>query len=355
MSITVETHEGIEPIAAEWDALVARTGASPFVRPGWFAAWQRAFGTRPLTVLCARRDRTVVGVLPVVRHRRAVRSPTNWHTPSFGPVCSDEGVAAELIRELLAMRPDLLDLSFLDSAEPGLEHCPRAARRLRYDTVCRVIERSPYIEIATDWESFEAGLSARRRSTMRRFRRRLEEQGSLSIDLERGDRGLEALLSESFTIESLGWKGKAGTAILSSPEVTSFYREIAAWAAARGWLRLWFLRLDGRAIAFAYCLEHGETHYELKVGFDPEYARFGPGVLLTRARLEHSFSEGLRSYEFLGQPERHKLDWTDSCRELARVQAFAPTLVGRTYRLAWTHGRSLALKARGLRRAEPGR
>lgn len=116
---------------------------------------------------------------------------------------------------------------------------------------------------------------------------------------------------------------------------------------------VWFLRLDGRAIAFAYCLEHGGVLYELKVGFNPDYARFGPGVLLTRARLEYCFSEGLRSYEFLGQPERHKLDWTDNCRELTRVQAFAPTLPGQARRLAWVHGRSLAMNVRRLRRAGP--
>ena len=195
------------------------------------------------------------------------------------------------------------------------------------------------------WESFEAQIPGRRRSKMRRFRRRLEEQGSLSVELEHGDRGLEALLDEGFAIEGSGWKGERGTAIISSPETERFYREVAAWASERGWLRLWFLRLDGRAIAFGFCLEQGGAHYELKVGFDPAHASFGPGVILTQARLEHSFSAGLGSYEFLGQPERHKLDWTETCRELARLQLFAPTLAGHGSRLAWTHGRRLALEA----------
>ncbi|HKP88939.1 MAG TPA: GNAT family N-acetyltransferase, partial [Thermoleophilaceae bacterium] len=41
-------------------------------------------------------------------------------------------------------------------------------------------------------------------------------------------------------------------------------------AAEQGWLRLAFLRLDGRAIAFDMCLEHGGAFYVLKGGFDPE-------------------------------------------------------------------------------------
>jgi len=345
MSITIETHHRIEPLEAEWDQLAERCSGSPFVRPGWICAWQRCFGGAPLSLICARRGPELVGLVPVVTGRLAVRSPTNWHTPSFEPLAIDEAARASLIEALLAPRPHRIDLSFVDPGGAGVEQCLRTGRSSGFQTVLRVIQRSPYIEIDADWESFEAQIPSRRRSKMRRFRRRLEEQGSLSVELEHGDRGLEALLDEGFAIEGSGWKGERGTAIISSPETERFYREVAAWASERGWLRLWFLRLDGRAIAFGFCLEQGGAHYELKVGFDPAHASFGPGVILTQARLEHSFSAGLGSYEFLGQPERHKLDWTETCRELARLQLFAPTLAGHGSRLAWTHGRRLALEA----------
>ena len=37
--------------------------------------------------------------------------------------------------------------------------------------------------------------------------------------------------------------------------LTTFYRRVAAWAAERDWLRLAFLRLDGRPLAFDLALE----------------------------------------------------------------------------------------------------
>lgn len=350
MLIPIETHHDIDAIAAEWEALAERSGASPFMRPGWIAAWQRSFGRGRLSAVCARRDGDVVGVIPVGARHGVLGSPTNWHTPSFEPLAEDAQTVGELAQALLAMGPHTLDLAFFDPTTQAFEQCQRTAQALGYRTISRVIQRSPYIELASDFESFESSLPARRRGKIRRFRRRLEEQGSVSIELERGDRDLEALLTEGFALEASGWKGERGTAVLSSPTTVGFYRDVAAWAATRGWLRLWFLRLDGRAIAFAFCLEHGGAHYELKVGFDHAFARFGPGVVLTRARIEHSFSAGLRSYEFLGQPEPHKLDWTSTCRDLSRLQAFAPTLAGLASRLAWTRGRNLALKAMDLRR-----
>jgi CelD/BcsL family acetyltransferase involved in cellulose biosynthesis len=316
---------------------------------GWIAAWVRWFGSGKLTVLSARDGDLLIGVLPVTGRRGVVSAPANWHTPSFDALSANADATAQLVRSALSARPYRLDLAFVYRDSPQLEICRRAAESIGYLTTSRVIERSPFVPVETDWRTYEATIPSRKLSKVRRFRRRLEERGSVSIELERGDDNLELLLSQGFAIEASGWKGEQGTAITSSPQTKGFYEEIARWAVGRGWLRLWFLRLDGRPIAFAFCLEHGGRHYELKVGFNAEYAAFGPGVLLTRARLEHCFDTGLLSYEFLGQPERHKLDWTDELRDLVRLQAFARSPAGLASRVAWTHGRRLAVYLRGLR------
>src|SRR5439155_10777058 len=100
-----------------------------------------------------------------------------------------------------------------------------------------------------------------------RLWRSLEERGETRVSYEDGGDGLEDLLSEGFRLEGSGWKERAGTAILSDPTVEGFYRAVARWASQRGWLRLAFLRLDGRAIAFDICLEQGGAVYVLKGGF----------------------------------------------------------------------------------------
>jgi CelD/BcsL family acetyltransferase involved in cellulose biosynthesis len=283
--------------------------------------------------------------MPLARRGGILASTTNWHSPVYGPVSEDEGALRVLVEALLERAPRRLDLSFLESNDPLLAEWRPATEASRVKTAQRVIERSPYVEIDGPWKEFEARLPSRRRSKLRRFRRRLSEQGSVSIETRDGSERLEHLLDEGFQIEASGWKRERGTAISSRPETLAFYREVARWASERGWLRLWFLRLDGRPIAFAYCLEQGERLYELKVGFNIDYGKFGPGVVLTQARLSHSFSAGLRSYEFLGQAERHKLDWTTTCRDRIRVQAFARTPAGIASRLLWTRGRSVARRA----------
>ena len=43
MSVIAEPAPGLAGLHAEWEDLAARAGASPFARPGWVGAWERAF------------------------------------------------------------------------------------------------------------------------------------------------------------------------------------------------------------------------------------------------------------------------------------------------------------------------
>jgi CelD/BcsL family acetyltransferase involved in cellulose biosynthesis len=163
------------------------------------------------------------------------------------------------------------------------------------------------------------------RSDLPRRLRRLQDEGCVTFDLSDGTDRLDELLEEGFAVESSGWKGAGNSAILSKAETHAFYTEIARWAVERGWLKLMFLRLDGRPLAFQYNLVHNGVWYYIKGGYDPAYSRFSPGRLLTRAALEHAFTLGLSTYEFLGGDEPYKLQWTSACHERTLFQAFAPS------------------------------
>jgi hypothetical protein len=68
-------------------------------------------------------------------------------------------------------------------------------------------------------------------------------------------------------------------------------------------------------------------------------------MLLRHAMLARSFSQGLRSYEFLGAAEPWKLEWTQTLRERVLLQAFAPSPAGMVTRAAFVYARPLAKRA----------
>jgi CelD/BcsL family acetyltransferase involved in cellulose biosynthesis len=345
----LETHESVGALAGEWDDLVERTGGLPWLRPGWIDAWWNAFGDGSLHIVATRgEDGRLTGVLPLIERRGSVRSTTNWHTPEFGAVAAS-GDASDLIEGVLSSRPRRIALSWLDETKPGYPECARLARAHGYRLLARTIERSPYIDTSMDWERYEAGLSGKLLRELRRRRRRLESRGELAFEVTGGKEGrLDELLAEGFRIEAAGWKGERGLAIDSQPTTRDFYRKVARWAAARGWLRLAFLRLDGKPFAFDFALEENGIHYLLKTGYDPGLRAEAPGQLLRLLMIRRAFDEGLESYEFLGTDEPWKLEWTEAVRERRVLQAFAPTPAGLVDWSAFALGRPLAKRVLGL-------
>lgn len=345
----------LEAAAPAWEELAERVQAAPFLRPGWIAAWWNAFGRGRLEIRSERRpqDERLCALLPVQREGGTLASPTNWHSPEFGLLAESAVDARRLVASLLADRPRRLSLAFL--APEQAELAQEEALAQGYRVIQRTLQRSPHVPIDGDWEAYRHRLSKNLRDDLRRARRLLSARGKVSFEVSSGA-GFDELLEQGFGVEASGWKGARGTAIRSRPLERRFYTEVARWAAAHGWLRLAFLRLDGRPLAFDFCLEHAGVHYLVKTGYDPAYRELGPGKLLREEMLARAFREGLRSYELLGDAEPWKLRWTSATRARELVQFFRPTPLGLLDWSLFQHGRPFAKRIRSLargRRPEP--
>jgi len=339
--VRAERYATTGPIAEEWDELADRVHAVPWIRPGWVDAWWRAFGEGRLEIVVVRRNGHLAGVGPVAWKKGAVVSPTNWHTPEFGLLMEDSEVMSELVSALWTSSPRSLHLSFLLPRHAEVAECRAAARARGYRTIERVVLRSPYVRIEGDWEDHMARLDRHMLKEISRCRRRLEETGEVSFEVVDGREDLDRFLEEGFRIENSGWKAKHGTAIVAVPKVRQFYSEVASWAASRGILRLSFLRLDRRPIAFDFNIEEDGVCYVLKGGYDAQFRKFGPGMMLTHEMLKYAFAKHLSRYDFAGGDEPFKMDWTHSYNDRIRLQAFAPSPPGLLEYVAFAYGRRL--------------
>jgi CelD/BcsL family acetyltransferase involved in cellulose biosynthesis len=341
-----EWYDDLSGIAPEWEELAERVGAAPFLWPGWAFAWLAAFGGTP-RIAAVREAGELKALVPLIRRRGVLANVANSHTPLAGAVAEDPSYLHQIARAVVRARAARTDMRSLDAREPLFAELRAAALAHGHTTIERVTEREPYVELDGDFESYEAGLGRKHRKELRRMRRRLEDEGELTFEFADGSEDLDELLEQGFAIEGSGWKSERGTAIRAVSEARRFYTQVARWAAARGWLRLAFLRLDGRPIAFDFCLEAGGALYALKGGYDVEFRRFGPGSLLTLESIRRAFENGLGSYEFLGTDDAYKLQWTSTVRERVRLQVFSRSVAGRGQDVAWRFGRPLVKRAQG--------
>ena len=338
----VVVYDALGEIANAWEVLASKTDAPPWLRPGWVGPWWDAFGRGKLEIVTVWRGSELVAVLPLQRRWGELRSTANYHSPESGVVADGADAAEELLRALFERAERRISLHFVTTPIAAMQM--RAARHASrpYRCITRLLERSPYVPIELGWEEYQKRLPGSLLREMRRRRRLLQARGVLELSVEDGADRIDEHLDEGFAVEAAGWKGRRRTAIDSSAVTRGFYRAIAGWAAHHGWLRLAFLRLGERAIAFDYALEFGGRHYLLKTGFDPALRAFAPGILLRYEMLSRAFADSMASYEFLGRDEPWKLVWANRTRERMLVQAFAPSPAGLFDWTAFAIGRPVA-------------
>jgi CelD/BcsL family acetyltransferase involved in cellulose biosynthesis len=352
-----EANAGIEEVLepggaliAEWGRLAERVAATPFLHPGFVLAWQRAFGSGLLTLATVRRAGDLVAALPFVRHGGAVAAPANWHTPQVGVLGEDNHSAKALAEVLDVVHPRRISLAFVDREDERTSALCAGIEQAGYRTLQRTLTHSPYLELDGDWDGFESNMGPDVRAGLRRRRRRLEERGKVSFEVQDGQSCLQQWFDEVVKVEAMGWKGSQATAIGSRPDTLDFYREIATWAAERNWLRIHFLRLEGRPLAVSFALRANGVHYGLKIGYDAEYRRFAPGLLLLHEIVRNAFAVGVRRVEMLGADEAYKRNWCPETRETVGLQAFAPSIPGRLDHFVYSRLRPLAARVRAARR-----
>jgi len=354
-SESVEIYSRVDAIAAEWDVLADRLDAGPWDRPDWISAWQAAFGQGRLHVLALRRGEQLAGVLALQALHGTLCAPTNWHTPSFAGVFADAEAATTLIEVALVRTQRHLKVTLAEKDCRFSKTVDRLGRRAGLRTHSRVMARSPYLSLPSDVEAFDASLTAKRRSGLRRIRRRLADLGEVSVHVSRGEDRLDELLAEGFAVERSGWKGKRGSAISSQDSTRQFYTQIAHRFARRGWLRLAFLRVEGRAAAFDLAVERAGVHYLLKTGYVEDLRSCAPGVALRHEMILRSIANGCTSYEFLGSDAPWKREWTRTVRERLQLHVFRATVPGRLDQLVVVRALPAAAHPAAGRPAPAGR
>ena len=227
VTVAILGTESTRRITSEWDDLANRLGASPFLRPDWIATWCDVFGWGETRSFTARRHGRLVGLVPLRYKRGVLASPTNWHTPEFDFLATDDEALGALCKGVLSTGAHRVDLKFVNNGSRAQEGFSRLAGEASYSVLKRVLQESPFIDTTRDWEQYEGSLNGAFRRELRRRRRRMGEIATASLDLVTSPTDIGRALDEGFELEGSGWKTKRGTAILSHPETRLFYRSIA--------------------------------------------------------------------------------------------------------------------------------
>lgn len=332
----VKDYQAFIELEPEWNRLVEEAGIEfPFVRHEWVRAVWDCFdlgGT--LSILMVREGARAIAIAPLMQDKvkmygipvRRLRGIGNMYTERFDFILSvrPEECCAAIWTYLAdhAGEWDVLELRELPVGSRALGYQRRPEIEPRLLLAEWISMESPYVSVQQPWETYYNSLKKGHRTNMRRSYRNLEASAPVGLEVVDSNDRLDRDLEEALSLEAVTWKDEGGTAIRNRSDSKAFYRQILHAAGERGWLRIYFLTLGVKRIAVRIALLFHNRVYMLKSGYDPNYAAFAPGHLLSHKMLDEAWRLKFDEVDFLGNPERWKLYWSTNLRRHSWLFAF---------------------------------
>jgi CelD/BcsL family acetyltransferase involved in cellulose biosynthesis len=323
---------------SEWDVLLDASGAGPFNAWEWLYPWCRriAPARRPLVLTARDRGGELVGLMPLgfelcnVLGRQVGRLSFLGEThvgSDYLDVVARRGLEEAVTRafasglremhggwdvlDLLDLREDSLTVKVLRETFPELE--------------VRVTERCvcPH-ETLTPGEPFDAFLKRTgRRDNYLRRRKWLEKQEDYRIDRTELPGELAGPMSDFFRLHEARWAADGGSQGIRGKSVEAFHRDATQLLAERGQLRLYTMKVGGRAVASVYGILYRDTFIYYQSGYDPEWRNRSVGLVLVGETFKDAIESGFTAYDFLRGTETYKSDWTTKQRRTVAVRVHA--------------------------------
>ncbi len=318
-------------LGEEWNELWERSEVT-FATARWehVLTWKRTFmpDARLLAVVVQEGDQ-LRAALPLVQSRARKFIPV-WRS-----LCSDWGMAGDLLVDGLSSHPDAVFDHLVDGIRslrlPWLWFDVVDLEQTRWQGLCTALQRRKMTHIARarfpvgkiaihsgnaprDWAAYQASWSGNFRRQMRKMVRRAEELGGVHLEIHRPFNRLDIaeLLERGFAVEDRGWKGAAGSSVARTPIARQYYQEQAENLAKEGQLELSFLRHQGTDIAFEYAWFSKGVYCTPKVGYDEQYSHLSPGQLIRYLTLQRFFNDPSRKeFDFVGPLSEATAKWAN--------------------------------------------
>lgn len=311
----IQNKNALNSIASQWNER-AKPFKSPLFSYEWFLSCTEAFyREEDIRVVVVRSGDNISAIAPLVIVKRNGIKWLELLGVSFlyepcGLLYDDEASLFLLLVEIVKLK---LPFYFKrTTANPSISAILKKLTKYRGIFVERTAPSSAYVSVNSNWEEYLNSFSSKRRYEFRLKRRRSEQYGNVQIKIFcPKPEELDSYMDLAYQIEAESWKGREGSALLYNQKLKNFFRIYTELACKEKTLRLCFFYINEKAVAVIIGLEYANRFWVLKIGYNEKWAKCSPGMQLTLETIRYAFSNGLKSYEFLGSDDLWKHDWAN--------------------------------------------
>ena len=297
---------GFAAVAPLWhEMLERRAGSTLFLTPEWQGTWWEQFGD-PNTELCLLTvgpEQHPLGIAPLMLRDDTMTFLGDTDLFDYHDFIDVEpGFHQELVECLADEEWRTMDLRSLPSSSPALRELPGAFGAMGCTVTIEEEDVVPGADLPGTWDEYVAGLRKKDRHELRRKLRRLQAAGAV-VMTEAGGSDLDA---DFALFHELMTESREEKRDFMLPEREAFFRKVVEWTHEAGYLRLFFLELDGERVAVTLAFDYGGRRLLYNSGYRLAHASLSVGLMLKAMCIEDAIERRLTYFDFLRGPEPYK-------------------------------------------------
>ncbi len=322
----VATEETFQQLWKDWETLLSECpGQRVFQTPTWHHLWwQEMANGAELHLTSFREDGRLVGLAPLMCKSDSLSflgDTDLWDYHDFVVAPGRDKDFFPYLFDVLERQPwRVFTLTSVPDTSTSLAYLSELCTTRGYTFEQTLEDVAPGLALPATWDEYLALLSKKDRHELRRKLRRLEGQANFkwyACPSSPQDAGaFNRDLTDFFTLMG---QSRAEKADFLTADREAFFRRMATRLAEAGLLRLFFMEVEGKRVASAWCFDYSSTRFLYNSGYNPGYSHLSVGLLLNAMSLRQAIEEGKGYFDFLRGNEPYKYDLGAKDVQLYRI------------------------------------
>ncbi len=321
MSQVIEINEitELQHYRMHWSLLLGQTKSASFFHSlEWLEAYWQHFGAeQELKVLVVLSGGRPIGFLPLtirsektrVGSVRVLTYPLQDWGWFYGPIGPNPTATLTAAMHYLKSEPrdfDIIDLRWTNTEESDRGRTSRAMDAADLTATKGQWAETAIVDTEGDWEEYLATRSPKLRQNCRRLLRRFEKTEGARYERYRpagashGDADPRwDIYDQCEQLAAESWQGSsANGTTLSDGSVRAFFRQTHELAVRAGAVDINLVYVGEKLVAFGYNYVWDGCVSGLRMGFDSNFSKLSPGVVLYAKMLQDSFEREDHTFDF---------------------------------------------------------
>jgi CelD/BcsL family acetyltransferase involved in cellulose biosynthesis len=320
MALSVNVYQDVrcfQDLAEEWNDLLHRSAADTvFLTREFQRVWWRYLGAGDLRIVTVRDDGELIGIAPLFSvtdsaGRRTLAIVGGVEVADYLDLIVARGCEEQVYAALLdylagpeASDWDVLDLYNVHQDSPTLALLPALAEVRGWSASVAQEDVCPIVQLPGSWEDYLKMLNKKHRHELRRKMRRAEAHDRLRWYIVGPEQDLNAEVEAFLDLMAASAPDKAN---FLTPQMRSFFRELAHVVYDAGWLQLSFLEVEGQRAAAYLNFIYDNRVLVYNSGLDwQSFPHLSTGIVLAGYTIRHAIEHGRDAFDFMQGDERYK-------------------------------------------------